>query len=50
MLCMGFGLVLGSMEGLVLGFYLVFIGDLPLCLESGVKVIGLGLALYLGLG
>lgn len=50
MLCLGFGLVLGSMEGLVLGFYLVFIGDLPLCLESGVKVIGLGLALYLGFG
>ena len=43
-------LYLGSMEGSILCLYLIFLGDLALGLKSGVKVIGLGLVLCLGLG
>lgn len=37
------------MEGSILCLYLIFLGDLALGLESGVKVIGLGLVLCLDL-
>lgn len=50
MLYLGLGLDLGSMEGSILCLYLIFLGDLALGLKSGVKVIGLGLVLCLGLG
>jgi len=43
------GLDLGSIEGSILCLYLIFLGDLDLGLESGVKVIGLGLVLCLDL-
>lgn len=41
-LCLGLGLDLDSIEGLILFLYLIFLRDLALGFESVVKVIGLG--------